>query len=68
MFKNVFIMKYNKIVYILCLERELHQYKKYILNYHFELFINKQLDYKTFYNVYNKIYFDKLKYLINYSS
>ena len=68
MFRNVFIMKYNKIVYILCLKRELYEYKKYILNYHFELFINKQLDYKTFYNVYNKIYFDKLKYLINYSS
>ena len=67
MFKNVFIMKYNKIVYILCLERDLHEYTKYVLNYHFELFINKQLDYKTFYNVYNKIYFDKLKYLINYS-
>lgn len=67
MFKNVFIMKYNKIVYILCLEKDLYEYKKYILNYHFELFINKQLDYKTFYNVYNKIYFDKLKYLINYS-
>ena len=67
MFKNVFIMKYNKIVYILCLERELYEYEKYILNYHFELFINKQLDYKTFYNVYNVIYFDKLKYLINYS-
>ena len=61
MFKNVFIMKYNKIIYILCLERELYEYKKYILKYHFELFINKQLDYKTFYNVYNKIYFDKLK-------
>ena len=68
MFRNVFIMKYNKIVYILCLERELYEYKIYILSYHFELFINKQLDYKTFYDVYNKIYFDKLKYLVNYSS
>ena len=68
MFKYVFIMKYNKNNYILCLERDLYEYKKNILNYHFELFINKQLDYKTFYNVYNKIYFDKLKYLINYSS
>ena len=41
MFRNVFIMKYNKIVYILCLERELYEYKTYILNYRFEIFINK---------------------------
>ena len=68
MFKNVFIMKYNKIVYILCLEKDLYEYKKYVLNYHHELYINNELDYKTFYNVYNKIYFDKLKYLVNYNS
>ena len=27
MFKNVFIMKYNKLVYIMCLERDLYEYK-----------------------------------------
>ena len=51
----------------MCLERDLYEYKKYVLNYHFELFINKELDYKTFYNVYNRIYYYKSKYLINYS-
>ena len=25
MFKNVFIMKYNKLVYIMCLERDLYE-------------------------------------------
>ena len=28
MFKNVFFMKYNKLVYIMCLERDLYEYKK----------------------------------------
>jgi len=48
MFRNVFIMKYNKIIYILCLEKDLYEYKKYILHYHFEIFRNKELDYKRY--------------------
>ena len=66
MFNNVFIKKYNVIVFKICLERDLYEYKKDVLNLKYNLYSNNEITFDEFYNVYNKIYFDKLKYLISY--
>lgn len=64
MFNNVFIMKYNIIVFKICLERDLYEYKRDVLNLKYNLYSNNKITFDEFYNVYNKIYFDKLKYLV----
>ena len=64
MFNNVFIKKYNIIVFKICLERDLYEYKRDVLNLKYNLYSNNKITFDEFYNVYNKIYFDKLKYLV----
>jgi len=62
MFNNKYTTKYNKIIYLLYLDDEIINYKKNILNMKFKLLINNKLSYREYYDIYNKIYFDKIKY------
>ena len=38
MFENVIISKYNKIIYLLCLDDDIKKYKKNILNEKYNLY------------------------------
>jgi len=62
MFNNKYTTKYNKIIYLLYLDDEIINYKKNVLNVKFKLLINNKLSYREYYDIYNKIYFDKIKY------
>jgi len=62
MFNNKYTTKYNKIIYLLYLDDEIINYKKNVLNVMFKLLINNKLSYREYYDIYNKIYFDKIKY------
>lgn len=61
MFENVIISKYNKIIYLLCLDDDIKNYKKNILNEKYNLYKNNILSYNDYYKIYNNEYFKKLK-------
>lgn len=66
MFNNKIIQNYNKIIYLICLERDLYEYKINILNVNFNLLMKKEITYDDYYNTYNKIYFDKMIMINDY--
>lgn len=66
MFNNKIIQNYNKLIYLICLERDLYEYKRNVLNVKFNFLMKKEISYYDYYNNYNKIYFDKIIIINNY--
>ena len=57
MLSNSYITKYNKIIYLICLNRDLLEFKKGILSEKYKLYSMNKITFNEYYNIYNKIYF-----------